>query len=336
MTQAQRKYLIEYAASSADYGLPENDFDEFKSICIEDGMFDEDDDFNDAWICYQDAYSNLKESMMPKRPHLRKTYEALAHQTEDVIYTGLSANGVYEPIISSVAGQIYDGIGEGDSRESKIFRHTYEGLGKVRAGEKNGELVIYISLYGLHNLIRCIWRIAQIERNDKGVSNRNMYYQYLDADWKTICALQAVLNSIASGKKANEPWSAETKAKKDAQLAIAAAKEESERKAKKEAEEAAKKEEESRIASFIEQHQPDAKDLKRAQDAWSRSQDCYKFKKEYYKQYYKIEDFNKLIRRTVAFYNELLGHPDHDEDYDYVKSLFESKIASFMEKEKQA
>lgn len=332
MTQTQKKYLIEYAASSADYGLPENNFDEFKSICIEDGMFDEDDDFNDAWVCYQDAYDNLKESMMAKRFVLKERYNPYTH----FIYTGLSANGVYEPIISSAIGQIWDGIGEGDDRESNIFRHSYECLSNVKTGEKNGELIVYVDLDDLRKLIRCIWRVAQIERKDKGISDsdRNMYYEYLDADWKTICALQAVLGSIASGKKANEPWSAETKAKKDAQLAIAAAKKEADQKAKKEAEEAAKREQESRIVSFIEQHQPDIKDLKRAQDAWSRSQDCYKFKKEYDKQYYRIEDFDKLIRRTVAFYNELLKHPDHDEYYDDEKSSFEYIIARLSKKEK--
>ena len=105
------------------------------------------------------------------------------------LYTGLAYKEAYSSIISSFVGQIWDGIGEGDGREGRIFN--------VRSECINGEFVIYVEPYALEQLIRGIWRVAQIERSDEGATDKNMYYDYLDADWSDICKLQGTLNSIA-------------------------------------------------------------------------------------------------------------------------------------------
>ena len=67
--------------------------------------------------------------------------------------------------------------------------------------QKNGEFVIYnnsykFSQYEVTQLVRCIWRIAQIERQDNGQSdNKNITYAYLnDAPWSAICKLNGKLS----------------------------------------------------------------------------------------------------------------------------------------------
>ena len=44
----------------------------------------------------------------------------------DPLYTGLAYKEAYSNIISSFVGQIWDGIGESDSREGRIFNYYYK------------------------------------------------------------------------------------------------------------------------------------------------------------------------------------------------------------------
>lgn len=111
-------------------------------------------------------------------------------------HTGLRDKGEYHEIIRSVVGQIYDGIGEGSGRESKIFQYYYRVLDYISCRNDNGEFVVNVHKFDIEQLIRCIWRIAQIERNDNGTSNKDIWYEYLDADWKSICALNAALKAV--------------------------------------------------------------------------------------------------------------------------------------------
>ena len=56
----------------------------------------------------------------------------------DPLYTGLAYKEAYANIISSFVGQIWDGIGESDSREGRIFNYYYKELDYVRSGIING------------------------------------------------------------------------------------------------------------------------------------------------------------------------------------------------------
>ncbi len=122
-------------------------------------------------------------------------------------YTGLPYKDCYCEIVECPGVQASDGIGEGSGRESAIFRHYYEGV-IGRGSNENGEFIVEYD-GDVEQLIRGIWRVAQIERNDNGVTNKNMFYDYIGADWKDICKVNAALNAIVSGKKENKPWSQE-------------------------------------------------------------------------------------------------------------------------------
>lgn len=235
------------------------------------------------------------------------------------LYTGLAYKEVYSNIISSFVGQIYDGIGENDGREGRIFNYYYRELDYVRSGCINGELVIYAEPYALEQLIRGIWRTAQIERNDEGATDKNMYYDYLDANWSDICKLQGTLNSIAKrwsqdpSNFKNEPWSDEKKAANDARIAKAKADAEAKIAAEKKAKEEAEAKKAAEIDTKINTIIPDAKDIQRARSAWSRSNDSVS--KLYWNlksQLNRIEDVDKAKRRIIAFYNEALKHPESD------------------------
>lgn len=244
------------------------------------------------------------------------------------LYTGLAYKDVYLNIISSFVGQIWDGIGEGDSKEGRIFNYYYKDLDYIRSGSINGEFVIYVDLYDLDQLIRGIWRVAQIERSDEDTTNKNMYYDYLDANWSDICKLQGTLNSIAKrwsqdpSSFKNEPWSDEKKAANDARVAKAKADEEAkvaaEQKAKEDAEIKKEADFNTKITTII----PDAKDEKRAKDAWSRSDgNLYKLFQTLLSQLNRIEDIEKAKRRIIAFYKEALKHSDTPYFTDRIKNF---------------
>lgn len=248
------------------------------------------------------------------------------------LYTGLAYKEAYTKIISSFVGQIWDGIGEGDGREGRIFNYYYKELDYVRSECINGEFVIYVEPYALEQLIRGIWRVAQIERSDEGATDKNMYYDYLDADWSDICKLQGTLNSIAKrwnqdpSHFKNEPWSDEKKAENDARIAKAKADAEAKAAAEKKAKEdaAAAKEEAARadIELKLKAIWPDAKDEKRARDAWSRSDsNLHKLYQILLSQLNRIEDIEKAKRRIVAFYKEALKHTDAQNFMDRIKDF---------------
>lgn len=250
----------------------------------------------------------------------------------DPLYTGLAYKETYTNIISSFVGQIWDGIGESDSREGRIFNYYYKELDYVRSGIINGEFVIYIDPYALDQLIRGIWRVAQIERNDNGSTNKNIYYDYLDADWSDICKLQGTLKSISKrwsqdpSNFKNEPWSDEKKAENDARIAKAKADEETRKAAEKKAREEAEAKKEADFNTKINTIVPDAKDIKRAKDAWFRSNNSVsKLYSALESQLNRIEDIDKAKRRIIAFYNEALKHSESN-DFNRVITWFKDLI----------
>src|SRR5574344_132231 len=250
----------------------------------------------------------------------------------DPLYTGLAYKEAYTNIISSFVGQIWDGIGESDSREGRIFNYYYKELDYVRSGIINGEFVIYIDPYALDQLIRGIWRVAQIERNDNGSTNKNIYYDYLDADWSDICKLQGTLKSISKrwsqdpSNFKNEPWSDEKKAENDARIAKAKVNEETRKAAEKKAREEAEAKKEADFNTKINTIVPDAKDIKRAKDAWFRSNNSVsKLYSALESQLNRIEDIDKAKRRIIAFYNEALKHSESN-DFNRVITWFKDLI----------
>lgn len=250
----------------------------------------------------------------------------------DPLYTGLAYKEAYTNIISSFVGQIWDGIGKSDSREGRIFNYYYKELDYVRSGIINGEFVIYIDPYALDQLIRGIWRVAQIERNDNGSTNKNIYYDYLDADWSDICKLQGTLKSISKrwsqdpSNFKNEPWSDEKKAENDARIAKAKADEETRKAAEKKAREEAEAKKEADFNTKINTIVPDAKDIKRAKDTWFRSNNSVsKLYSALESQLNRIEDIDKAKRRIIAFYNEALKHSESN-DFNRVITWFKDLI----------
>ena len=250
----------------------------------------------------------------------------------DPLYTGLAYKEAYTNIISSFVGQIWDGIGEGDSKESRIFNYYYKGLDYISSESINGEFVIYIDPDALDQLIRGIWRVAQIERSDNGSTNKNIYYEYLDADWSDICKLQGTLKSISRRwiqdpyNFKNEPWSDEKKAENDARIAKAKADEETRKAAEKKAREEAEAKKEADFNTKINTIVPDAKDIKRAKDAWFRSNNSVsKLYSALKLQLNRIEDIEKAKRRIIAFYNEALKHSESN-DFNRVITWFKDLI----------
>lgn len=255
------------------------------------------------------------------------------------LYTGLAYNEEYAGIISSVRGQIYDGIGEGSGREAAIFRHYFEPFATTHSLSKNGELVIYndgfrFTSYEVEQLVRCIWRIAQIERKNNGKPDeKNISYDYLDGvSWSAICKLNGKLNAIAKemdkGTFKNEPWT-EEKAQENRDGIEAKKKATEEEKARKEAEEKDRKEQrEIEFEKFISSHEPDAKDRDRAYNAWQKTKDLkksygyYGYYDEFSNQRNLIKDDAKLIRRTIAF-------------YDYLKNIYDNFPDSIPENKKR-
>lgn len=231
--------------------------------------------------------------------------------SDNLVYTGLLyGDGTYAHIISRAIGQITDGIGEGSGRTSAIFRHYYEDLvGAIHVKNDDGELALTkSSINYIQDLISCIWRVASIERKDKRTEERNIYYEYLDANWYDICKLQHALQKM---NDYSLPMSDEEKQKKLDKINLA--KEKAAQKAKEEAEQAEQKKQAeindrlNKVESVLNQITPDAKDEKRAEDAW------YRYNKDFYSLFYKglvaqlkkITDKNKKMRRIAAFYYKI-------------------------------
>lgn len=254
------------------------------------------------------------------------------------IYTGLAYKEDYASIINSVPGQISDGIGEGSGRTSAIFRHYFECISYISCENVNGEFVIDAYHSDLPTIVNCIWRIAKIEREDNGnVDNKNIYYDYLDANWSDICKLQGSLNKIIKEGRQTEPWSEEAHAASDARIAKARADAEAKKAAEQEAKEAAEREaaekKAAKVANVTSSITPDAKDLMRAETAWPHvSNNARDFLKKLQLQLNKIKDAAKEKRRIVAFYNELLKH-EGAKDFDYVKKEIEEIMNRLHESE---
>lgn len=227
-------------------------------------------------------------------------------------YTGLlDGKGIYASIIHSALGQILDGIGEGDGRTSAIFRYYFEELvGQIKTQKVNDELVINCAPYYLEQLIKLIWRVAAIERQDNGSDERNIDYAYLrGASWYDICKLQNALKKIVDNHYQTEPMTEEDKQKKLDR--IEKYKQKAEQKAKEEAEKAAQKKQDelndklNQLESVFEGVIPDSKDEQRAEDAWNRYKDLNDFfNKGLVAQLKKIKENDKKKRRITAFYNK--------------------------------
>ena len=260
-------------------------------------------------------------------------------QTEtEKIYTGLAYKEDYVNIINSVPGQITDGIGEGSGRTSAIFRHYFDCISYIGCENINGEFVIDAYHSDLPTIVNCIWRIAKIEREDNGdVNNKNIYYEYLDADWSDICKLQGTLNKIIKASRQTEPWSDEAHTASDARIAKARADAEAKEAAEQEAKEAAEREvaekKAAKVANITSSITPDAKDLMRAETAWPyMSNDARDFLRKLQIQLNKIKDAAKEKRRIVAFYNELLKH-ESAKEFEYVKKEIEEIMNRLHESE---
>lgn len=246
-------------------------------------------------------------------------------------YTGLLyGNGTYASIIHSALGQITDGIGEGNGRTSAIFRYYFEELvGQIKTQNVNGELVIDCTSYYLEELIKLIWRVAAIERQDNGSDERNVNYAYLrNASWYDICKLQNALKKIVDNGYQTEPMTEEDKQKKLDR--IEKYKQKAEQKAKEEAEKAAQKKQDelndklNKVESVFNQITPDAKDKQRAEDAWIRyKHDFYDFfNKGLIAQLKKIKENNKKMRRIAAFYEKIKSASDENDFNKYYLQLF--------------
>lgn len=241
----------------------------------------------------------------------------------DKIYTGLPDKSAYHSIISSVRGQIYDGIGEGDGRTGRIFNYYFKTLiddYDVHCTSENGEFVVtgncIDEVDGIDLLVNCIWRIASIERKDRKTTDKNIEYEYLKyAGWSDICKLCGALTTISKKGGKTEPWSDEKKAKYEAIKKAEEEKRIAEEEAKKKAEEEqkqkeldAKNEKEKIVATYT----TEAKDKQRAEDAFRR---CNRNIETYYfalaKQLNKITDSAKWKRRIAAFYQFAKNLPEN-------------------------
>lgn len=237
-------------------------------------------------------------------------------------YTGLLwQDGIYAEIVSSALAQITDGIGEGSDRTAGIFRYYFNPLcGQVTDKNENGEYVIFCSPGYMDLLIRCIWRVAAIEREDRNTEERDLDYDYLDANWKDICRLQAALKKIIKDDFKTTPMTEEQK--EERKIKIELAKKKAEEKTKEEARKAeeekkakeleAKKQLENKISDLEKKFAgvvPDEKDKQRAKDAYRKySKYGISFYEYFYKglvaQLNKIGSKEKAKRRIVAFFDE--------------------------------
>lgn len=256
---------------------------------------------------------NLNEArQILKKNGLNLVDSYLTESSGKVFYTGLlDGKGIYDSIIYSALGQILDGIGEGCDRTAAIFRYYFKELvGQIKTQKVNGELVINCAPYYLEQLIKLIWRVAAIERQDNGSDERNIDYAYLrDASWYDICKLQNALKKIVDNGYQTEPMTEEDKQKKLDR--IEKYKQKAEQKAKEEAEKAEKKKQDelndklNHLESVFDGVIPDSKDEQRAEDAWNRYKDVNDF---FYKglvsQLKKIKENDKKMRRIAAFYNK--------------------------------
>lgn len=227
-------------------------------------------------------------------------------------------NGEYAEIISSAIAQITDGIGEGSDRTAGIFRYYFRDLvNEVDTFDENGELVISCPTYCLRLLMNCICRVASSEREDNGSKDRDIYYDYLDGDWKDICKLNTAIKKIIDNGFNTKPMTEEQK--QDRLNKIEIAKQKAEEKQRQEAEAKKKAEEEQKQKELdaknekikiIETYPTDAKDKKRAEDALRRTTNNYI--ETYYKllaqQLNKITDKDKWKRRIAAFYQLAKDH----------------------------
>lgn len=270
-------------------------------------------------------YSTLNEYGRPGR-----RYSGLG---EKKVYTGLQYKDVYVGIISSVEGQIYDGIGEGFDRQSKMFQWNYEPLidgCRIKTSNENGELVLewppawmpigHHGEIGLQLLAKCINSIARIERDDSGwQKSDDLKYEYLDgATGRDVRVITNVFKKLADAEDENEPWSEDkAEAVRQREEDRKAAEEETKRKAdEEEAQKAFEKDQ--RINNAIDSTEPDSKDEQRAKDAARRAEyqrhtnKRISFMPAFYRlwqiQDAKITDEAKRKRRVVAFYNEAQKH----------------------------
>lgn len=132
--------------------------------------------------------------------------------------TGLPYRDEYATIINRTAGQISDGIGEGSGKTSKIFVYQYGDFWGIQSQEINGHFVVGCWPDMCSKLAQCIWRICKIEREDNHIpdSDRNRFYQYLDAEWRDICKLNAALNKVGSVNSSKRISSKEKNMRKSA------------------------------------------------------------------------------------------------------------------------
>ena len=240
----------------------------------------------------------------------------------DKVYTGLPDKDAYHSIINSVRGQIYDGIGEGDGREGRIFNYYFKTLiddYDVHCTSENGEFVVtgncIDEVDGIDLLVNCIWRIASIERKDRKTTDKNIEYEYLRyAGWPDICKLCGALSTISKKGGKTEPWSDEKKAKYEAIKKAKEEKQRAEEEARKKAEEEQKQKEldaKNEKAKIVATYKTDDKDKQRAEDAFRR---CNRNLETYYsalaRQLNKITDSAKWKRRIAAFYQLAIKSED--------------------------
>lgn len=270
----------------------------------------------------------------------KKTKKRFTESERSITWLGISdPTGAYRNIIASMKGQITDGIGEGSDRESAIFRYYYADCAYVHAEYEDNEIGLTCSPDFLPEISRCIWRIAQIERNDNNTTNKNIIYKYLnDATWKQICILQGAIKKIIDFYQKHEQ--SDIEAMREAGQFIPGDKRSKEKVRIVQAKnEAAMKAKEEKFQNDFNSIIPEAKDKMRAEDAWFKAKND-KINKGFVPenrmlfylnlQLKKITDKEKAKRRCVAFYNELLKHDDNSKNFEEVLNKIKTLISFFI------
>ena len=125
-----------------------------------------------------------------------KIFEQILQEAKDpnngeYYYLDIDWKDTYGDIINSISELV---------EEEKFQR--FKNLSYIKVDEELEEEAIFINLEDFDELIHCIWSIAKTERIDNGEpNNKNIYYSYLNANWKDIAALA---NSLGRVKEKEE------------------------------------------------------------------------------------------------------------------------------------
>ena len=127
-----------------------------------------------------------------------KIFEQILQEAKDpnngeYYYLDIDWKDTYGDIINSISELV---------EEEKFQR--FKNLSYIKVDEGLEEEAIFINLEDFDELIHCIWSIAKTERIDNGEpNNKNIYYSYLNANWKDIAALANSLGRVKEKEEKN-------------------------------------------------------------------------------------------------------------------------------------